>query len=100
MLLSQQNTENEQKTEKTNHRLARISKQVTFDLVGRYFLSKKQRKSFNAPLYVLKKNINSNDNSHMRKRLTAVLLGGDIVSSRTGTGEDGEQYTLSEHGEQ
>ena len=74
LLLSQQNTENEQKTKKTNHRLTRISKQVTFDLVDRYFLSKKQRKSFNAPLYVLKKNLNSNDNSHTRKRLTAALV--------------------------
>ena len=49
LLLSQQNTENEQKTKKTNHRLTGISKQVTFDLVDRYFLTKKQRKSFNAP---------------------------------------------------
>ena len=64
---------NQRKTKKTNHRLTRISKQVTFDLVDRYFLFKKQRKSFNAPLYVLKENLNSNDNSHMRKRLTAVL---------------------------
>ena len=67
------NTENEQRTKTTNHRLTRISKQVTFDLVDRYFLSKQQRKSFNAPLYVLKKNLNSNDNSRMHKRLTAVL---------------------------
>ena len=64
---------NQRKTKKTNHRLTRISKQVKFDLVDRYFLSKKQRKSFNAPLYVLKENLNSNDNSHMRKRLTAML---------------------------
>ena len=73
MLLSQQNTENEQKTKKTNHRLTRIPKQVTIDLVDRYILSKKQRKSFNAPLYVLNKNLNSNENSQMRKRLTAVF---------------------------
>ena len=77
MLLSQQNKENEQKTKKTNYRLTRISKQVTFDLVDRYFLPKKQRQSFNAPLYVL--NVNSNDKSHMRKRLAAVFTGNGTV---------------------
>ena len=50
-----------------------LSKLHSIDLVDRYFLSKKQRKSFNAPLYVLKKKLNSNENSQMRKRLTAVF---------------------------
>ena len=38
------------------------------------FLSKKQQGGFNTPSHVLKKNLNSNDNLHMRKRLTTVLI--------------------------
>ena len=41
-LLSQPNTENGQNTEKTYHRFTRISKQVTFNLVERYFLFEKK----------------------------------------------------------
>ena len=41
-LLSQPNTENDQNTEKIYHRFTRISKQVTFNLVERYFLFEKQ----------------------------------------------------------
>ena len=49
LLLSQQNTENEQKTKKTNHRLTRISKQVTFDLVDRYFHPKSNERALTLP---------------------------------------------------
>ena len=43
-----------------------------FDLIDN-FLSKKQQDGLNAPSHVLKKNLNSNNNLHMCKHLTAIL---------------------------